>query len=120
MAQHECHGQIMQKKINWRQVQKRRAYLLLFFHTQAVGGRWAYRCNSSVFRGSLPALPGAYTELNLTASHCPSSTRSDGLIYPHDKRLLNHRNTTAPTERYAQLDQDRIYETLQKIELHIL
>lgn len=36
------------------------------------------------------------------------------------KRLLNHRNTTDPTERYAQPDQDRIYEALQKIELHIL
>lgn len=31
------------------------------------------------------------------------------------KRLLNHRNTTDPTERYAQPDQDRIYEALQKL-----
>ncbi|WET14767.1 site-specific integrase [Yersinia intermedia] len=36
------------------------------------------------------------------------------------KRLLNHRNTTDPTERYATPDQDRVFEALQRIELHIL
>jgi len=36
------------------------------------------------------------------------------------KRLLNHRNTTDPTERYATPDQDRIFEALQRIELHML
>ncbi|AWD01123.1 integrase [Klebsiella pneumoniae] len=36
------------------------------------------------------------------------------------KRLLNHRNTTDPTERYAVPDNDRIFEALQKIELHML
>lgn len=36
------------------------------------------------------------------------------------KRLLNHRNTTDPTERYAVPDNDRVCEALQKIELHIL
>lgn len=36
------------------------------------------------------------------------------------KRLLNHRNTTDPTERYADPDQERIFEALQRIELHML
>lgn len=36
------------------------------------------------------------------------------------KRLLNHRNTTDPTERYAVPDEERIYEALQRIELHML
>ncbi|SQA63620.1 Uncharacterised protein [Yokenella regensburgei] len=36
------------------------------------------------------------------------------------KRLLNHRNTTDPTERYAEPDQERIFEALQRIELHML
>lgn len=36
------------------------------------------------------------------------------------KRLLNHRNTTDPTERYATPDQDRVFEALQRIELHML
>ncbi|WP_432399850.1 tyrosine-type recombinase/integrase [Pantoea allii] len=36
------------------------------------------------------------------------------------KRLLNHRNTTDPTERYAEPDRNRVYEALQRIELHIL
>ncbi|ELM3658210.1 integrase [Edwardsiella piscicida] len=36
------------------------------------------------------------------------------------KRLLNHRNTTDPTERYAMPDNERIYEALQRIELHML
>lgn len=36
------------------------------------------------------------------------------------KRLLNHRNTTDPTERYATPDQERVYEALQCIELHML
>ncbi len=36
------------------------------------------------------------------------------------KRLLNHRNTTDPTERYAVPDEDRVYEALQRIELHML
>lgn len=36
------------------------------------------------------------------------------------KRLLNHRNTTDPTERYAMPDQDRVFEALQRIELHML
>jgi integrase len=36
------------------------------------------------------------------------------------KRLLNHRNTTDPTERYATPDQDRIFEALQRIKLHML
>ncbi|HBV8276652.1 tyrosine-type recombinase/integrase [Klebsiella pneumoniae] len=36
------------------------------------------------------------------------------------KRLLNHRNTTDPTERYAIPDNERIYEALQRIELHML
>ena len=62
-------------------------YLLLFFHTQAIGGRWAYRRGSSVFRGFLPALPGAYTEFNFVAGHRPACTGSDGLIYPGDKLL---------------------------------
>jgi len=36
------------------------------------------------------------------------------------KRLLNHRNTTDPTERYAVPDEERIFEALQRIELHML
>lgn len=36
------------------------------------------------------------------------------------KRLLNHRNTTDPTERYAVPDEDRVFEALQRIELHML
>ncbi|CRY10886.1 integrase family protein [Yersinia enterocolitica] len=36
------------------------------------------------------------------------------------KRLLNHRNTTDPTERYAEPDKERIFEALQRIELHML
>ncbi|HHK5673046.1 TPA: integrase, partial [Serratia marcescens] len=36
------------------------------------------------------------------------------------KRLLNHRNTIDPTERYAEPDQERIFEALQRIELHML
>ncbi|MBF7982650.1 MULTISPECIES: tyrosine-type recombinase/integrase [Rahnella] len=36
------------------------------------------------------------------------------------KRLLNHRNTTDPTERYAIPEQTRILEALQRIELHML
>lgn len=36
------------------------------------------------------------------------------------KKLLNHRNTTDPTERYAVPDEDRVYEALQRIELHML
>lgn len=36
------------------------------------------------------------------------------------KRLLNHRNTTDPTERYAEPDQERVFEALQRIELHML
>lgn len=36
------------------------------------------------------------------------------------KKLLNHRNTTDPTERYANPDQDRVYEALQRIELNML
>ncbi|EEZ5176134.1 tyrosine-type recombinase/integrase [Escherichia coli] len=36
------------------------------------------------------------------------------------KRLLNHRNTTDPTERYAVPDDERIFEALQRIELHML
>ncbi|OMQ27329.1 hypothetical protein BMI79_03115 [Serratia oryzae] len=62
-------------------------YLLLLFLTQAIGGHWAYRRGSSVFRGGLPALPGAYTELNFAAGHRPAGTGSDGLIYPRDKLL---------------------------------
>ncbi|HBV0391726.1 TPA: tyrosine-type recombinase/integrase [Escherichia coli] len=36
------------------------------------------------------------------------------------KKLLNHRNTTDPTERYANPDQDRVYEALQRVELNML
>jgi integrase len=36
------------------------------------------------------------------------------------KKLLNHRNTTDPTERYSEPDNNRVYEALQRIELHIL
>jgi integrase len=36
------------------------------------------------------------------------------------KRLLNHRNTTDPTERYADPDFERVKEALQRIELNIL
>ncbi|HBJ0893859.1 TPA: tyrosine-type recombinase/integrase [Escherichia coli] len=36
------------------------------------------------------------------------------------KKLLNHRNTADPTERYANPDQDRVYEALQRIELNML
>ncbi|WP_067707662.1 tyrosine-type recombinase/integrase [Erwinia sp. ErVv1] len=36
------------------------------------------------------------------------------------KKLLNHRNTTDPTERYAEPDSNRVYDALQRIELHIL
>ncbi|ADO10598.1 Putative integrase/recombinase [Pantoea vagans C9-1] len=36
------------------------------------------------------------------------------------KKLLNHRNTTDPTERYAEPDKNRVFEALQRIELHIL
>jgi integrase len=36
------------------------------------------------------------------------------------KRLLNHRNTTDPTERYAEPDNERVFEALQLIELHML
>lgn len=36
------------------------------------------------------------------------------------KKLLNHQNTTDPTERYANPDQDRVYEALQRIELNML
>ena len=36
------------------------------------------------------------------------------------KRLLNHRNTTDPTERYAEPGFDRVKEALQRIELNIL
>lgn len=36
------------------------------------------------------------------------------------KRLLNHRNTTDPTERYADPDIERLKEALQRIELNIL
>ncbi|MEI9721370.1 tyrosine-type recombinase/integrase [Enterobacter kobei] len=36
------------------------------------------------------------------------------------KRLLNHRNTTDPTERYAEPDNERVFEALQRIELHML
>lgn len=36
------------------------------------------------------------------------------------KKLLNHRNTTDPTERYANPDQVRVYEALQRIELNML
>ncbi|MGC1072487.1 integrase arm-type DNA-binding domain-containing protein [Pantoea agglomerans] len=36
------------------------------------------------------------------------------------KTLLNHRNATDPTERYAEPDRNRVYEALQRIELHIL
>lgn len=36
------------------------------------------------------------------------------------KRLLNHRNTTDPTERYAVPDEERVFEALQRIELHML
>lgn len=36
------------------------------------------------------------------------------------KKLLNHRNTTDLTERYANPDQDRVYEALQRIELNML
>lgn len=46
---------------------------------------------------------------------------AEGLTsYSVVKRLLNHRNTTDPTERYAMPDNDRIYEALQSIELHML
>lgn len=36
------------------------------------------------------------------------------------KRLLNHRNTTDPTERYTEPDNERVFEALQRIELHML
>ena len=36
------------------------------------------------------------------------------------KRLLNHRNTIDPTERYADPDWERLKESLQRIELNIL
>lgn len=36
------------------------------------------------------------------------------------KRLLNHRNTIDPTERYAEPEWDRLKESLQRIELNIL
>ncbi|MGM1326482.1 integrase [Klebsiella michiganensis] len=36
------------------------------------------------------------------------------------KKLLNHRNTTDPTERYAVPDNQRVFEALQRIELHML
>lgn len=36
------------------------------------------------------------------------------------KRLLNHRNSTDPTERYAEPDNERVFEALQRIELHML
>lgn len=36
------------------------------------------------------------------------------------KRLVNHRNTTDPTERYAVPDEERVFEALQRIELHML
>ncbi|HBQ6268006.1 MULTISPECIES: tyrosine-type recombinase/integrase [Klebsiella pneumoniae complex] len=36
------------------------------------------------------------------------------------KRLLNHRNTTDPTERYAVPDEERVFEALQRIELNML
>lgn len=36
------------------------------------------------------------------------------------KRLLNHRNTTDPTERYAVPDEERVFDALQRIELHML
>lgn len=36
------------------------------------------------------------------------------------KKLLNHRNTTDPTERYVEPDQERVREALQRIELHML
>ncbi|HED3064665.1 TPA: integrase [Kluyvera ascorbata] len=42
------------------------------------------------------------------------------VTYAVVKRLLNHRNTTDPTERYAVPDEDRVFDALQKIELHIL
>ncbi|ENU3627939.1 tyrosine-type recombinase/integrase [Salmonella enterica] len=42
------------------------------------------------------------------------------VTYAVVKRLLNHRNTTDPTERYAVPDADRVFDALQKIELHIL
>ncbi|EGB1673289.1 integrase [Escherichia coli] len=46
---------------------------------------------------------------------------AEGLTsYSVVKRLLNHRNTTDPTERYAMPDNERIYEALQSIELHML
>lgn len=40
--------------------------------------------------------------------------------YATVKRLLNHRNITDPTERYAEPDFDRLKEALQRIELNIL
>jgi len=36
------------------------------------------------------------------------------------KRLLNHSNTTDPTERYSEPDEERVYGAMQKIELHLL
>ena len=42
------------------------------------------------------------------------------VTYAVVKRLLNHRNTTDPTERYAVPDEERVFDALQKIELHIL
>lgn len=41
-------------------------------------------------------------------------------LYTVVKKLLNHRNTTDPTQRYAMPDNDRIYGVLQRIELHVL
>ncbi|WP_459176462.1 tyrosine-type recombinase/integrase [Ewingella americana] len=46
---------------------------------------------------------------------------AEGLTsYAVVKALLNHRNSTDPTERYAEPDQSRISEALQRIELQIL
>ncbi|EMP0252634.1 integrase, partial [Klebsiella michiganensis] len=46
---------------------------------------------------------------------------AEGLTsYAVVKRLLNHRNTTDPTERYAEPDKERVFEALQLIELHML
>ena len=46
---------------------------------------------------------------------------AEGLTsYAVVKRLLNHRNTTDPTERYAEPDKERVFDALQLIELHML
>lgn len=58
--------------------------------------------------------------VNLVLQHkYPVIQVNIGLSTSVIKRLLNNRNTTDPTERYAELDQERVFEALQRIELHM-